>query len=421
MANIDKIQVGDNTYNITSSSDATNTFTSGDVADGSATSWTTVAALASGETTGNILNKISNMFKNIRYLYKNMLKWTIDNDGSGNTSLQATIQNDINNNVATGTYSHAEGYHTTASGNSSHAEGYSTTAGNYSHAEGYMATASGAASHAEGESTVTSGTGSHAEGYMTTASGDYSHAEGYSTSASGYYSHAEGGSTTASRYYSHAEGHNTAASGDSSHAEGYGTSASGDFSHAEGYGTTASGYYSHAEGLDTIAGGYQHVEGRYNVSDTSNTYAHIVGNGTADDARSNAYTLDWSGNESLAGSLTLGMGTTAAITLTPAILNQLINSGGGSTYTNVTLSSNNWTLNNGTGYYTQSVTVQGVTSTSRIKINGLVYPSGTTLNSKLDIDYSASLLLNGDCSTNTITFSAVDIPSVSFTLELEVK
>ena len=115
------------------------------------------------------------------------------------------------------------------------------------------------------------------------------------------------------------------------------------------------------------------------------------------------------------------MGTTAAITLTPAILNQLINSGGGSTYTNATLSSNNWTLNSSTGYYTQSVTVQGVTSTSRIKINGLVYPSGTTLNSKLDIDYSASLLLNGDCSTNTITFSAVDMPSVSFTLELEVK
>ena len=88
MAQIDKIQVGSTTYDIAPSAGATNTFTSGDVADGSATSWTTVAALASGETTSSILGKVSNMFKNIRYLYKQM--GTTDISGVG-TDIKAAI------------------------------------------------------------------------------------------------------------------------------------------------------------------------------------------------------------------------------------------------------------------------------------------------------------------------------------------
>jgi hypothetical protein len=45
--------------------------------------------------------------------------------------------------------------------------------------------------------------------------------------------------------------------------------------------------------------------------DNKGNYVEIVGNGTADNARSNARTLDWSGNEVLAGKLTLGAGPTA--------------------------------------------------------------------------------------------------------------
>lgn len=45
-------------------------FTSSDVADGSANSWTSVNALASGEKHSSIFAKISQMFKNVRYLYK---------------------------------------------------------------------------------------------------------------------------------------------------------------------------------------------------------------------------------------------------------------------------------------------------------------------------------------------------------------
>lgn len=78
----------------------------------------------------------------------------------------------------------------------------------------------------------------------------------------------------------------------------------GDYSHAEGSGTVAVGMNTHAEGYQTRASGeYQHVQGKYNIEDTENKYAHIVGNGTVDDARSNAHTLDWDGNAWYAGSV----------------------------------------------------------------------------------------------------------------------
>ena len=103
--------------------------------------------------------------------------------------------------------------------------------------------------------------------------------------------------------YSFAECHDTTASGYASHAEGAGTTASGEASHAEGVDTTASGYASHAEGYGTKASShYQHVHGKYNIEDTSNTYAEIVGNGAALE-NSNAHTLDWSGNAWYAGTV----------------------------------------------------------------------------------------------------------------------
>ena len=200
--------------------------------------------------------------------------------------------------IASGNRSHAEGSNTIASGYVSHAEGANTIAsGDYaSHAEGWNTEATGIyGSHAEGYDTTASGNYSHAEGHNTTAGGESSHAEGSSTIASGYVSHAEGGNTTASGNRSHAEGNNTTAGGESSHAEGSSTIASGYASHAEGYDTTASGDYSHAEGICTIASGTrQHVQGKYNIEDTTNKYAHIVGNGTST-TRSNAHTVDWNG------------------------------------------------------------------------------------------------------------------------------
>ena len=146
-----------------------------------------------------------------------------------------------------------------------------------------------------------------------TTVGQYSTAEGYNCEASGVRSHAEGSSTTATGNYSHAEGAGSVSSGERAHAEGGNTTASGIYSHAEGGSTVASGTVSHAEGSGTIANHQaQHVFGSYNVADPSTAaattrgdYVEIVGKGTADNARSNARTLDWSGNEVLAGDLTI--------------------------------------------------------------------------------------------------------------------
>lgn len=96
--------------------------------------------------------------------------------------------------------------------------------------------------------------------------------------------------------------------------EGFMSQATGEQSHAEGSATVASGYSSHAEGSATRANhASQHVQGEYNIADDSTAaanargnYAHIVGNGTSDSARSNAHTLDWSGNAWFAGDVYVG-------------------------------------------------------------------------------------------------------------------
>ena len=105
--------------------------------------------------------------------------------------------------------------------------------------------------------------------------------------------------------HAQAFGSYTTASGENSHAEGYGADALGNSSHAEGYVAKASGENSHAEGYRTIAAGEnQHVQGIYNIADT--TSAHIIGNGLAEDSKSNAHTVDWSGNAWFAGDVYTG-------------------------------------------------------------------------------------------------------------------
>ena len=162
-------------------------------------------------------------------------------------------------------------------------EGKNVATGAGSHAEGYANTASGILSHAEGRDNTVSGYCSHVEGAENTASSSYTHAEGDSTTADGYACHAEGSHTTASDNCSHAEGANT--------------TANENCAHAEGYGTTASGPYSHAGGLHTIATANSSTAiGKYNVADGTGVYdpKHllIVGNGTANDARSNILEVD---------------------------------------------------------------------------------------------------------------------------------
>ena len=140
--------------------------------------------------------------------------------------------------------------------------------------------------------------GSRASGTI----GQYSQVFGKNCIASGYDAHAEGYIATASGNDSHAEGGNTTASGDSSHSEGSGTTASGDASHAEGDRAVANGIRSHAQNFFTIAdSANQTVIGKLNVSDANDTYALIIGNGTSNDARSDALRVDWSGNVQIGG------------------------------------------------------------------------------------------------------------------------
>jgi Head domain of trimeric autotransporter adhesin len=168
-----------------------------------------------------------------------------------------------------GLFSFAAGNATKAYGNSTAAFGYFTQAlGNYSLTAGISSTATGTAS-------IALGSGAN-------AGGNYSAAFGSSTFATGPYSIAAGYVTTASGFGSTAFGYDNIASGSMSSALGYSTIASGDRS-------TALGSYTKAKGNNTLA------IGSYN--DTSNINSLFeIGNGTADNARSNALTVLSNGN-----------------------------------------------------------------------------------------------------------------------------
>lgn len=274
--------------------------------------------------------------------------------GELGTGIYSEIFNDYTGNIASGEYSHAEGSGTDALGDYSHAEGFGSIAsGEYSHAEGYATKATGSRSHAEGSMTLASGRmAAHAEGHSTVASAYASHSEGQATWASGEESHAEGTWTVAAGIASHAEG--VGYVGNSSryikisaeansttltinddldasykhlliHSE-IGNSNITDCKVVDGkvveitvdnplstktltnsierlsLKNIATGEASHVEGKRTLAlSDYQHVQGKYNALDTDDKYAHIVGNGTNDDNRSNAHTLDWEGNAEFQG------------------------------------------------------------------------------------------------------------------------
>jgi len=139
-----------------------------------------------------------------------------------------------------------------------------TTIGNYSVAVGNGCEASGAASFAEGDGTEASGISAHAEGGGTQAAGNYSHAEGADSSVFT-------GATCA---------------------------------HVEGYINTTSGAYSHVEGYSNhCSTDYQHVFGKNSIEDVNHDFVEVVGNGSSSSSRNNARTLDWSGNETIAGDL----------------------------------------------------------------------------------------------------------------------
>ena len=99
------------------------------------------------------------------------------------------------------------------------------------------------------------------------------------------------------------------ASGDYSHAEGLSTRTLGNYSHAEGSITTASGHYSHAGGYHTTANQtYQTVVGKYNTykeeENNKTDKLFVVGNGTDNNKRSNAFIVDKDGNATVQNNIT---------------------------------------------------------------------------------------------------------------------
>ena len=215
--------------------------------------------------------------------------------------------------------------------------------------QGSGTTASGSYSHAEGHCTTASGDyGSHAEGHYTTASGDCgSHAEGQYTTASGDSSHARGEYTTANRKlatvigkYNSLEGTNyalipqtysgtlfmndgTTYYSDSYTYDSYTGVVTLNNPQLFDYSNPPTNVYII---IDTIPESVAKVSTiskrddsfkyiKYNVAEYYNgvdytrktgVYAVAVGNGTSDTARSNAYTLDWSGNGWFAGDVYVG-------------------------------------------------------------------------------------------------------------------
>lgn len=216
--------------------------------------------------------------------------------------------------------------------------------GSNSHAEGSACEASGHASHAEGSFTIASGNESHAEGESTKALGEHSHAEGFNNLAASRSQNVIGEYNISEDAYLSFETEIT----NPAHicvyskrdniyfCDGY------TFDKNTGlyelvpieYESVMNGYaalslrknvymiyggktgavmyygdaYSTGTGLTgTIrvsSGGIEH--GVVNNTITRGKYAHIVGNGTSDEERSNAHTLDWNGVGWFQGGLQVG-------------------------------------------------------------------------------------------------------------------
>ena len=80
--------------------------------------------------------------------------------------------------------------------------------------------------------------------------------------------------------------------------------------------------YTHIEGYRNIAlGDYQHVGGKFNATDANKSF--IIGNGADSDHRSNALTLDWSGNLVVSGDVTTGTTLSTSSQSLAAAINEL--------------------------------------------------------------------------------------------------
>lgn len=237
-----------------------------------------------------------------------------NNRGSGAVDLQMSrshpsqVASGIASSIIGGSNNTTSGYASTAMGVNNLASGDLSTA------IGVNNEAVGATSIAMGENTEAREYMSIAMGYTSIASAGYSTAIGCITLASGDYSTAMGASTRATGSNSTALGANTEASGNNSTAMGLNTVAIGGYSTAMGKETIASGRISTAFGNNiTAPSAFETALGRFNTDYTPISLINwnsidrlfVIGNGTDNSLRSDAFTILKNANTIIGGSLTI--------------------------------------------------------------------------------------------------------------------
>ena len=279
-----------------------------------------------------------------------------------NTNTEGSIKG-INSIEVTGKNSLAIGENTRITGDNSLAHGLDCyTLGANSHVEGEgCQIVEGKTNHAEGKDNGTDANYSHVEGQKNYifSGGIASHVEGYNNQIEQYngkYNHVEGQSNSSKGgEITHIEGYyNISKDGVSSHIEGENNTIAYSVysSHIEGYNNLLGdkygelGFetkYSHIEGQNnicTVSG--QHVEGQWNDPENTEDCLLVVGNGTDENNRSNAMTINKDGvvsanqfkthNIPIYGTIFgsyYGNGQTQYINLGFKPKSLLINSGGG--------------------------------------------------------------------------------------------
>lgn len=152
---------------------------------------------------------------------------------------------------------------------------------------------------ADGDSSFVTGLNNTAQGAATFIGGAFNEAPAGASSSLGHGNLARG-------YASHASGRVTEARGHSSFTAGRGTFASGAQQFVFGTYNVVD-----TENLELDTEGlpaYQYLGGIDNYVENKSKFVHIVGNGTSDIDRKNAYALDWSGNAYFAGDVFVGCG-----------------------------------------------------------------------------------------------------------------
>ena len=155
----------------------------------------------------------------------------------------------------------------------------------------------------------------------------YARSSGVSNRVHGDAASADGRSNIITGRYGRASGYLNK-TGYAGHVQNRGNTALGIDASGSGKNTIANGERSFTMGHETIANAKdQLARGKYNIADEEEKYADIVGNGTSDADRSNAYTLDWEGNAWFAGNIKTQGDITADNIELPYLIKEIIVNG----------------------------------------------------------------------------------------------